>query len=166
MKNTLKAIYEKLQRPIEGIQKDLLLDFFSIPIETNEDKREKQSPKRKPGNVEPDEPDIPTVTGKKRAILIDKVNSGIRIFKNPYADEVPETMHLKLGYDVPRGNPIKNYQELDFDIAKAPIKIKERGVNLIKHEKNELEFEIRDEHDFEIILTGFDVKRDLFVKTM
>ncbi len=42
VKGTLKALYEQLQRPIEGIQKDLLIDFFSIPIETPEEKKTKR----------------------------------------------------------------------------------------------------------------------------
>ncbi len=165
VKGTLKNLYERLQRPIEGIQRDLLIDFFSIPIETKEEKRQKDLPKAKnSGDDDVIDPDVPLQPGKKRPILFQKINSGLRVYKNPVADELPESIRLKLGYDVPRGNPIKSYQELDFDVSKSPIKIESSGVYFVKKEKNELEFEIENKEHFEIRLTGFDEKRDLFLK--
>ncbi len=165
VKSTLKKIYDQLQRPLEGIQKDLLIDFFSIPIETPEEKKQKDRPKPK-GSAEGDspEPEIPAQIGKKRPVLIQKIDSGVRVYRNPFAEEFPESIRLKLGYDVPRGNPILSYQELDFDVAKKPIEIESAGVYFTKKEKNELEFNIEDVTNFEIKLTGFDTKRDLFLK--
>lgn len=164
VKGTLKQIYDRLQRPIEGIQKDLLIDFFSIPIETVEERKEKKLPKPDVGDDEVNEPEIPLVNGKKRPYLIEKIASGLKLIKNPDATDVPESMKLKLGYDVPKGNPIKSYQEPDFDVAKKPIKIESSGVYFTKREKNILEFEIENTDHFEISLTGFDEKRDLFIK--
>jgi hypothetical protein len=165
VKATLKKIYDQLQRPIEGIQKDLLIDFFSIPIESTEERKQKDLPI----NDETDEgdtsdPDIPSVKTKKRPVLVEKIFSGLLIKKNPFAEELPESLRLKLGYDVPRGNPIKNYQELDFELSKPPITIESSGVYFTRKEKNELEFKIENKLDFEIRLTGFDEKRDLFLK--
>ena len=77
---------------------------------------------------------------------------------------MPDSIHLKLGYDVPRGNPVKSYQELDFDVSKNPIVLESEGVYFTKREKNELEFDIENKEHFEIILKGFDEKRDLFLK--
>lgn len=167
VKATLKKIYDQLQRPIEGIQKDLLIDFFSIPVETQ--KPEERKPKDLEGHddkgeEDSDEPDIPGLKGKKKLFIVEKIVSGLKIVKNPAADEFPETIRLKLGYDVPRGNPIKSYQELDFDVAKSPIMIESSGVYFTKKEKNELEFDIEDKSHFEIKLTGFDERRDLFLK--
>jgi hypothetical protein len=165
VKSTLKRIYDQLQRPLEGIQKDLLIDFFSIPVETPENKKQKNLPKpdeSKEGRLE--EPEVPFQQGKKRPILIQKIHSGLRVYKNPAADELPDSIHLKLGYDVPRGNPIKSYQELDFDVSKKPIEFESTGVYFTKKERNELEFNIEDPFNFEIKLTGFDEKRDLFLK--
>lgn len=164
VKATLKQIYDKLQRPIEGIQKDLLIDFFSIPVEAPEERKQKDLPKHKKGDNELNEEEIPIMPGKKRPLIIEKIFSGLRLIKNPEAEEAPESLRLKFGYDVPRGNPVKSYQELDFDVSKAPIKIESTGVNFTKKEKNMLEFDIEDSSHFEIKLTGFDEKRDLFLK--
>ncbi len=167
VKATLKALYDKLQRPIDGIQKDLLIDFFSIPIETPEEKRQKELPDNdEEGEDEVNKPEVPLLQGKKRSLLIEKINSGLKISKNPRAEELPESIRLKLGYDVPRGNPVNSYQELDFDVAKWPIIIESSGVYFTKKERNELEFEIEDKSYFEIKLTGFDEKRDLFLKLL
>lgn len=165
VKSTLKKIYEQLQRPIEGIQKDLLIDFFSIPIETPEEKRQKELPAHDDaGEDDSNEPEIPGLKGRQRPALVEKIFSGLKIYKNPKAEELPDSIRLKLGYDVPRGNPIKSYQDLDFDVAKAPIVIESSGVYFTRRERNELEFEIENKSDFEIRLTGFDEKRDLFIK--
>jgi hypothetical protein len=167
VKSTLKKLYDQLQRPLEGIQKDLLIDFFSIPIETQkpEETKPKDLPSRdETGDDDTNEPEIPGVKGKKRPVLVEKILSGLKIVKNPAADDLPENIKVKLGYDVPRGNPIKSYQELDFDVAKSPINIESTGVYFTKKEKNELEFEIEDKSHFEIKLTGFDERRDLFLK--
>lgn len=167
VKATLKKIYDQLQRPIEGIQKDLLIDFFSIPVETQ--KPEERKPKDLTGHADDGDddtegPEIPSLKGKKRPFIVEKVVSGLKIIKNPEAEELPETIRLKLGYDVPRGNPIKSYQELDFDVARSPIVIESTGVYFTKREKNELEFDIENKSHFEIKLTGFDERRDLFLK--
>lgn len=164
VKGTLKQIYDKLQRPIEGIQKDLLIDFFSIPVETPEEKKQKNLPRHKEGENEIQEAEVPQLNGRKRPFIIEKIFSGLRLVKNPEAEETPESLKLKFGYDVPRGNPVSGYQELDFDVSKAPIKVESAGVYFTKKEKNILEFDIEDPAHFEIKLTGFDEKRDLVLK--
>jgi hypothetical protein len=116
----------------------------------------------KEGGVE--DPEVPMQQGRKRPILVQKIDSGLRLYKNPSVEDFPDSIRLKLGYDVPRGNPISSYQELDFDVSKKPIEIESRGVYFMRKEKNELEFKIEDDSDFEIKLTGFDAKRDLFLK--
>jgi hypothetical protein len=164
VKGTLKQIYDKLQRPIEGIQKDLLIDYFSIPIETPEERKQKNLPQHKEGDDEVNEPEVPLIKGKKRPLIIEKIQSGLKLTKNPQADEILDSIRIKLGYDVPRGNAISSYQELDFDIAKPPIRIDSSGIYFTKKEKNILEFDIEDQSHFEIKLTGFDEKRDLLLK--
>ena len=165
IKATLKQLYDRLQRPIEGIQKILfLIDFFSIPIETKEEKKQKEYPTNEGGDDELNDPEIPLVSSRKRPFLIEKIHSGLKLFKNPEAEEVPENIKVKLGYDVPRGNPIKSYQELDFDVSKTPVIIESDGVYFTTKEKNILEFNIENRLHFEIKLTGFDEKRDLFLK--
>lgn len=165
VKSTIRALFEKLQRPLEGLQKDLLIDFFSIPITTEEVNTYPNSPdKKKKGDDEVNEPEVPLLPGKRSPVLMEKIVSGIKIFRNPEANEFPDSIRLKLGYDVPKGNPIKSYQVLDFDVSKSPIKIESSGVYFNKMEKNELEFEIENKDSFDIKLLGFDENRDLFVK--
>jgi hypothetical protein len=165
VKSTLKKIYDQLQRPVEGIQKDLLIDFFSIPIEVKEEKKHKDLPKPKDaGEDDVEETDLTDIKGRKRPMIIERIHSGLKIIKNPAAEDLPESVSIRLGYDVPRGNPVKSYQELDFDVSKPPIIVESSGVYFTKKDKNELEFEIENKSHFEIKLTGFDEKRDLFVK--
>jgi hypothetical protein len=169
IKNTLKSLYEKLQKPLEGLQKDLLIDFFSIPVEAEDNvvQTQKTGGKTLSEKNKVPKPEIEIKQTRISAVLIDQITGGVRIYSNPKSEKMPESVRIKMGYDVPRGNPINNYQILDFDLSKSsktPVQVESRGVNIIKQEKNELEFEISDQSDFEIILSGFDVKRDLFIK--
>ncbi len=167
VKNTLKRIYDNLQRPIDGLQKDLLIDFFSIPMENEKQPLNKlinPTNEKSKGNNDTDEPEIPALKVNRRPFIVEQLESGIKIKRNPEAQELPESIRLKLGYDVPRGNPIDSYQDLDFDISESPIAIKSSGVYFTKKEKNLLEFEIENKTSFEIALTGFDEKRDLVLK--
>lgn len=164
VKATLKQLYENLQRPIQGIQKDLLVDFFSIPKTTEAETTHRDLQKKDHGPNETEEEQIPILSGKKKPFIVEQIHTGLKLFKNPDAQDVPESIRIKLGYDVPRGNPIASYQELDFDVARSPVKIESKGVYFTKKEKNVLEFDIESDTDFQIVLTGFDEKRDLFVK--
>jgi hypothetical protein len=164
VKATLKQLYENLQRPIQGIQKDLLLDFFSIPKDMEPEAQNKDIQKKDHGPNETAEDQIPLLAGKKRPFIVEQIHTGLKLFKNPEATDIPENLKVRLGYDVPRGNPISSYQELDFDVSRSPVKVESKGVYFTKREKNILEFEIETDSNFEIILTGFDEKRDLFVK--
>lgn len=164
VKSTLKKIYDHLQRPAQGIQKDLLIDFFSIPIETEKEERQKRLPDHKKGDNEANEEEVPAINGRKRAVIIEKIISGVRLTGNAEAERAPAGLKLRFGYDVPKGNPITAYSEFDFDLSKPPVEIESTGVYFHKREKNILEFDIEDFSRFEVKLTGFDEKRDLVLK--
>ena len=84
VKATLKNIYDKLQRPIEGIQKDLLIDFFSLPVETPEEKKQKELPKKEErGEDDTVELEIPNPERKKRALIVQKISSGLKTIQKP-----------------------------------------------------------------------------------
>jgi hypothetical protein len=165
VKNTLKQLYNKLQRPITGLQKDLLVDFFSIPIEPEEKKAKEKAEDRKKPDDHTEDPEIEIELLKRpRPILIEKTETGLRLYKNQNAKDIPDGFTVRLGYDVPKGNPITSYQEFDFDVDKKPIRLNPKGIYIEKKEKNYLELTIEDKENFEIELSGFDPKRDLFVK--
>ncbi len=76
------------------------------------------------GEDETNDPGNSCATGRKRPVLIRenlfRIEDCLKIRKQM---KFPKALRLKLGYDVPRGNPIKSYQELDFDVSKSPISI-------------------------------------------
>lgn len=165
VKNTLKRLFENLLQPPVGLQKDLLLDFFSIPVEELDAIRKKEKPdKNKVGKDESVSCDLNEIKSKIRPYIIEKLHSGVKIIRNIRADDIPDSMRIRLGYDVPRGNPLTSYQDLDFDVSKFPVVIESQGVYFTKCEKNILEFNIEKKEKFQISLSGFDEKRDLFVK--
>jgi hypothetical protein len=72
-------------------------------------------------------------------------------------------LKVSVGYDLPRGNPIDNWSELDFKIGKAPVKAAGKGVRAVLRSGNIVD--LRDVEDaFSFAVDGFDRNRDLYVR--
>lgn len=158
----LHEIFLKLQKPAEGIEKDMLKDIFFVPLTNNEN--EKVLPDDD-SSSEVNEDNVPLINKEtKQKIQIIKVENGFRIIKNEKGgDCVGALIEIKMGYMIARGNPITKYDKLDFEMNKPPVKITYHGINITAQQLNELSFEIEEEN-FEIDLIGFDKNRDLIIK--
>lgn len=161
--SSISKLYGRLQKPVEGLDTEILKDIFYFDagdnvtrVATNDDDSEKDE--NKPGFP-------PDVKASKQLVRIKRTEGGFIISGPADLAEIEEPITVRMGYIVPKGNPIKKYQVLDFDLSKPPITIKPKGVNILASEKNTLEFEITDEY-CEITVTGFDRKRDLLIKVI
>lgn len=165
IQNSIGKIFEKLQKPVEGIQKDLLLDFFSISKEKVKEKTKGNAPKKNtPGIDRNDNEDLMDIVPNSRFINCHPYFNGIRLKKNRHATKLPDSAVLELAYDVAKGKPMSSYEKSDFDVSKSPIEIEAKGIRVIDKSGNKIVFEIRDREDFELTVIGFDKKRDLFYK--
>jgi hypothetical protein len=72
------------------------------------------------------------------------------------------SIRVRTAYDVLRGNPFSKHDPLDFDLTGNQITIKSRGATVNRQSANVLVAEINDP-EFEILVEGFDVQRDLIV---
>ena len=77
--------------------------------------------------------------------------------------KTPHRVRVRMAYDVRRGNPLRKYEEFDFDVATSPIKIASDGLRLLSYGMNEIVV-APDRADFSLSVTGFDKNRDLYVK--
>jgi len=164
VKNSIKMVLKYIEKPLEGIEKDLLIDIFSIPSEEEKDPEpgkalEKERNKKVKGakSVIPDIPLSPP-----RLIEVEKIKTGFSIRKSPKADSIPSRIKVRVAYSIGKGNPFQKHQIADFDFTKpdSGITIKQNNASLNRVASNRLEFKITGE-PFEIRFTGFDEYRDL-----
>jgi hypothetical protein len=96
------------------------------------------------------------------------------VLRNPPAKAVEEIpfapfrIRLKAAYDTRKDNPLNSWSVYDFELIKPPLTAESAGVTLLPQPKgNELVVYVA-EREFQLVVSGFDTTRDLFVdaKTM
>jgi hypothetical protein len=147
-------------------QKDpyLFASFFSLPL----DKLGEQSPESVLSTPSTDgkksKKDIFDVKGRQRLFQIIKIKGGFKIIPGDVKFTSSFRLNISTAYDLRRGNPTTKYMPSDFILDKPPIKYKDlRGVKIVAVEKNQISIDVTNS-DFQMIVAGFDDKRDLFIK--
>lgn len=139
----------------------ILSDIFSLPsdeeLKTSTATSISKSG-RQPGSVK-----IPLIT-KPRLFSVQKNAGGFTISQgNGFSS--PAILDVRVAYDTRRGNPIKKYKPVDFELDKLPIMLKPEpeGVDILLLKNNRVVVKAR-EPKFRITFIGFDEQRDLYVR--
>lgn len=139
------------QPPVEPIP-ELLLEFFSLPVPEEAGKRIAE---REEIFIPPKEP-FPFEAGP--------IDGGFRVsLTEAGKKKLPVRARVRVAYNVWRGNPLKRYKRQDYDISKPPIKLDHAGCKIERVRDNQIELTVLGE-DFELEVTGFDKKRDVYVR--
>ncbi len=147
---SLVSIVSLLDEPPKERQKDFLKDIFFVSQPEREDEeigREKS---------------VPLITAKRKRFGIVRTGNGIRITLLEDDPRLPIRGHLKLAYDVRRGNPFKNFEVHDFDLGSGSVATNSRSCSITVCGPNAIEMSINN-RDFFLELGGFDKNRDLVV---
>jgi len=163
--NSLERLYDLLLRPSEGIDQDILKDVFYIIEEEKEEEEDDNSGRGKKDNKGDQSGELgdENINSKIKPIIISKIKGGIKITANQKVQKMPKNVEIKLAYVTPKGNPLKRYNKLDFDLSKSNLDFELENGRILKKDKNLIKFEM-DSLEFNLSLTGFDNNRDLFVK--
>jgi hypothetical protein len=165
VKTSPRELTKLLTQPQKGRDENLLRHIFSIPLAPAEGA---ETPR--PGQAESDRKG----TGEDRGFLeiepgkylqLNPIKGGFRLTRWPKAPKVPRLITLRVAYEVRSGNPFKKYTPFDFDVAGAPITITADGAEVLLAKENAIQIEVH-QVDFRLTVTGFDMHRDLRVKTM
>jgi hypothetical protein len=159
VQRSLQELYNKLQLPAQGLDTTLLSDYFFTEVPEAEDGNNGGKKKGKKKDKDSDF-DPPPKRVKKYILIQLESENGFKITNNPEAEELPEVVTIKLGYDRPDGKPIEKYSMLDFNVKN--MKVAKANIQLETLEKNIIEF-IPTDKDFELKVTGFDQNRDLII---
>jgi hypothetical protein len=161
---SISNIYQKLQKPARGLEKDILKNIFYIPVEELNDndpseKIDDDSYKDEKDITKVYPPDIPPA--QRKMVRVSKIPGGLKILPHGITMDNLPTIELEIAYDTTRGNPLKKYQKFDFELNKIPIKTIPKNCRFEFPQPNVVRLEPYKE-DFELIITGFDENRDLY----
>jgi hypothetical protein len=162
-----RIVYEIVQvlSASENIEdRTALIDFFSLPPPPEEEPVETPQG-RKPVTVEPPVPPRPPRIPPW--FRIEKNRGGFAILPATQGWTPPRILDIHVAYDVRRGNPIKRYRTADFRVNAAPIKLDPppMGMDILECTENRILVRIV-QHSFGLHVTGFDERRDLYVKAV
>jgi len=144
----------------------ITIDFFSIPAPPDEDDvvpARPRKPQKKPGTGPTPPP--PPLPPKPRRFRIDKLRGGFAIRVGDPDAALPPFIDIRVAYDVRRGNPLRKYDQADFDLRRSPIKydMQMSGVSIKSASANRM-LVAMERAEFNLEVTGFDPNRDLYVK--
>lgn len=159
------ALHKILATGKERVDPTALKDFFwvedpSRPPE-NGPKRGKRRNRKDGPEAHPPSPSPPVLPPTERKLLLRKREGGFSIRPGARFDSVglPAVARIAIRYDVEFGTP--KWDPLDFDLEGGEIAITTQGAEL-DVSGNVITLKIED-RDFELLVEGFDVRRDLMV---
>ena len=154
------SLVEYLSPPSAGPDRDLLANIFSI--ERIDGKQRNVSK----GETQPTPGDFPIVMPTPKWFQIAQRAGGFTVNRNP-AVALPASPRLRvaLAYDIPRGNPLRNWNALDFVISNknGGLKPAGKGISAKLAQGNVVELDVSEEA-FQFAVDGFDRHRDLYVR--
>jgi hypothetical protein len=160
VRGIVDSLVEVLTPPTTEPDFDLLSDFFSIERTSGLQRQKKL------GGEIPGETGMGPVVSQPKWFHISERSGGFTISRNA---NVPmpanATLKVAVAYDLPRGDPLQNWNPIDFQIGNnngnlQPIK---RGVMVTSLAGNVLLLN-QIEENFSFTVSGFDYHRDLFVR--
>lgn len=160
VRKIVDRLVEVLNPPISRPDFDLLSDFFSIE-HTRGSQRQK-----KMGNEQPGRGALPPIPSEEKWFHLTQRVGGFTITRNSRVP-IPNNAILKvaIAYDIPRGDPLRSWNPIDFIISDKPGDLRPEGTGLkvYRNQRNILTLrEFMDE--FSISISGFDPHRDLFIR--
>jgi len=160
VRRIVDSLVELLTPPSTEPDFDLLSDFFSIEQVVGPQKRHIPGDKSKlPAKMEPP-------VAKPKWYRITDRTGGFTVSRNRDA-EVPEgaMLRVSVAYDLPKGNPLKNWSKLDFEIGNGNGALVPKGKGLkAKLEQGNIVLLREIEGKFSFSVDGFDQTNDLYVR--
>ena len=161
IKNSFARITSILSRPLEDIDVDLLAEFFPYLDSDHSTKKSKKPKRGKKGrkSAGPDIPRIPYIPIAR----VQKQPDGFRVSRNPDYYSALDFIEVTAAYNCIRGNALKRFHPLDFNFENDDLDINGSGLNAVEMSENRILFKVT-EDNFNLVVTGFDDNRDLYVK--
>jgi len=163
VKSSPREIVKILTQAKKGRDENLLRHLFSLAADLlkqgSRGKKEVEGEGEKKGIAEP----IIDVSGSSY-LQLHRIKGGFGLTRKSKAQKVPKFITIWTAYEVRSGNPFKKYIPLDFDLEKPPMKVVTQGAEILIKKNNVIQLQVK-RPDFKLAVTGFDMNRDLRIKT-
>lgn len=160
VRRIVDSLVELLTPPATEPDFDLLSDFFSIERTGGEQRQ------RKPGEDSKVKPRMEPVVAEPKWFHITSRGGGFTISRNSRV-EVPDkaALRVSVAYDLPRGDPLRTWSRLDFEIGNGNGALRPTGKGLhAKSLQGNILLLQSIEQEFYFSVEGFDRHRDLYVR--
>lgn len=157
VRGALQQFYDEIVSSIETADPNALIDFFSAKDESGARGTRPRGPIVRPPNPKPPEP-------KEKAYRLVRLKGGfsVRGGKGTNPEQMPIVIRVRAAYDVLRGNPFSKHDPLDFDFSKGELDVSTKDAVASAESPNVLLIKANS-RDFEVTVSGFDVRRDLII---
>jgi hypothetical protein len=145
---------------------DLLRDLFSLATDDASLSAVPRPVSKSTTGTEKDPPPIPDIPRRPSRFQVSKNASGFMVTQGSAAAVLPFSLQIAVAYDIRSGNPLKHYDDADFDMGRKPIVVlAEEGAEITTIGGNSFGATISS-LPFKISVEGFDPHRDLMVKVV
>ena len=158
---SVAAIVRAIVETEQEIDPTLLTDFFSLPVEDDDQQEEGAEDKGKDKRKKTKKSD--PLARKPQRFHINRVNGGFSVTPGDANAALPSRIEIRTAYDVRRGNAMSRYRPEDFKLDKSPIETETKGLDILECEHNRILMAVHDK-DFHLTVNGFDENRDLVIR--
>lgn len=158
---SIRAILDRLSSADEEADATVLADVLSVLLpEVSGGRREPRPTMVSPVETEGPDVDVPT---RARRFRLSRVDGGFAVQGSGNGIPRGAVLLIRAAYDVRAGNAFAAWQEFDFDVSRAPVRIVEQAnVDIVERKGNRIRLSVLGD-DFRLVVTGFDTWRDLKV---
>lgn len=167
VRNFPKRLVELISRTeAQQLDREFFSDWFSLPNPGDQDPDERI--------VDPD-PDTRPISVPKPVPNFSVKDGVLRISSGSRSYALHSKVQIDLAYSVSRGNAFAKYSEIDFSLSDdkgininhqtSVAKVNPQGVTISSANKNSLKFEINDPKQWSIEIPGFELYRDIEVRS-
>jgi len=152
------------------LDRNLLIDLFSDSGPEDAPERPENGSPKKPGKrgTDPDgivplPPELPDAPAP--SVRVTQLEDGFTLTSGPTAPIEGSAIRVSVAYETTKGNPFKAYRPYDFALQSAPIRIELQGCTQEECRENVLKIAVQVAEGFRAQVRGFDINRDLIVRT-
>ena len=171
IRNSVADLCQMLTEAVEDEDPEMLLDVFSVGLASSDSNQKwtvefasmtsRSSAKSEDGTARLQK--LKTKSRHPRSWRLSRKAGGFRLSGRPQPEEINCGIEVLIAYDCRSGSALRKYSITDFQLDHDPITIQAEGVHIEIPEPNRLV--VYPERDtFEVLVTGFDPNRDLFLQ--
>lgn len=154
IRSALNQLYMAVARPSDRVEPDALISHFNVRASGTTTRKTKKKPVIR-------KPNVPKLPRRPANYRVEQRRNGF-VVRGTEHSQLPLQITVTLAYDVIEGDPLKEYNKLDFDLNSKEIKVDAKGASYAIKSSNSMAITAR-EPNFSVSVTGFDENRDLFV---